>query len=211
MIANKFSLLAGTIPTSKEQYVSILLDYIGKTTFLTDKEVQGIVDNMDIRTYKKGDLILQEGAITTMCLFVLKGCIREYRIKNGEELTTNFYTDQQPVSCLIGNPNREPSPFFLEAVEKTIATASTPEEEEAMFKKFPRFEQICRIKVEELMTETQSKMSDYITSTPTERYLNLVKTRPELIDKVPQYQLASFIGIKPETLSRIRKKLAKGE
>ncbi len=80
--------------------------------------------------------------------------------------------------------------------------------EKSIFEKFPRFETLCRILSEELLAKNQASFDDFKTSTPEQRYLNLLDTRPDLVQRVPQHQLASYLGIKPETLSRIRKRLA---
>lgn len=76
-----------------------------------------------------------------------------------------------------------------------------------MFEKFPRFENLCLIFSEELLVKNQASFAEYRNSTPEQRYLNLLKTRPDLVQRVPLYQLASYLGIKPESLSRIRKRL----
>ena len=77
-----------------------------------------------------------------------------------------------------------------------------------MYKRFPRFQKMCRIQPEKALHESQEKFALYMASTPQERYLHLMDTRPDLINRVPQYQLASFLGVKPESLSRIRKRLS---
>jgi len=82
------------------------------------------------------------------------------------------------------------------------------EKTKEMYRRFPRFEKMCRIKSEEDITKFQEKFSRYISSSPEERYVHLLETRPELIDRVPQYHLATYLGMKPESLSRIRKRLA---
>ncbi len=76
-----------------------------------------------------------------------------------------------------------------------------------MFQVFPHFESICRVAVEDELGKNQEKLASYIIKSPEERYLELLETRPDLLDRVPQYQLASYLGIKPESLSRIRKRI----
>lgn len=81
------------------------------------------------------------------------------------------------------------------------------EEEQRMFERIPKLESICRVETEKKLGEYQEQLASFITSTPEERYLNLMNTRPQLINRVPQYQLASYLGIKPESLSRIQKRI----
>jgi CRP-like cAMP-binding protein len=80
-------------------------------------------------------------------------------------------------------------------------------EEETLYKQFPRFETISRKVMEKIFAEQQAIMASYTTDTPEQRYLKLLESRPELFQIIPQYQLASYIGVKPESLSRIRKRI----
>ena len=77
-----------------------------------------------------------------------------------------------------------------------------------MFKIFPRFETISRAVIEDYFSKQKNILTAFLTDTPEQRYLKLIQTRPDLFQRVPQYHIASYIGIKPESLSRIRKKLA---
>ena len=77
-----------------------------------------------------------------------------------------------------------------------------------MFQKFPKFESLCRILSEELLAKQQINFDEFKTSSPEQRYLNLIEKRPDLIQRVPQHQLASFLGIKPQSLSRMRARIS---
>ena len=88
-----------------------------------------------------------------------------------------------------------------------MLTVVTPEEERRLFAQFPHFETISRAAVEEELGKTQEQLSSVLLRTPEERYRELLDTRPDLLDRVPQYQLASYLGVTPESLSRIRKRL----
>lgn len=194
--------------TTNQEVNKILLDYTESIATLTPKEKQAIQDSIQIKEFKKGTFILMEGDTLYMCYFIIKGCVREYYIIDGEERTTNFFVEQDAISSMNGNTTRTPSKYFLECLEDVVVTTSSEEKEQEMYKRFPKFETMCRIKMEEMVGEYQEKLARYITSSPKERYQYLQQNRPELLDRVPQYQLASYIGVKPETLSRIRKRMA---
>jgi len=81
------------------------------------------------------------------------------------------------------------------------------ENEQEFFERMPRMEMFNRLGVEMELQKSQEALAEYIITTPEERYLNLVQTRPDLLERVPQYQLASFLGVTPESLSRIRKRI----
>ena len=76
-----------------------------------------------------------------------------------------------------------------------------------MFQKFPKFETLCRVLSEDLLAKQQLNFDEFKLSSPEQRYLKLLEKRPDLIQRVPQHQLASFLGIKPQSLSRLRARI----
>jgi CRP-like cAMP-binding protein len=186
---------------------NVLFDFISKYMPLSDEEKKAIVDLDIFKTYKKGTILLKEGQNSSAGYFVIKGCIRCYYIIDGEEKTTAFYTEMESLSPLC-SINKKPSEYYVSCVEDCILVVSNPGMEEIIFAKFPRFETLCRLLSEELLANRQATFDDFITSSPEQRYLNLLQTRPDLLQRVPQHQLASYLGMKPQSLSRIRKRLA---
>jgi len=184
----------------------VLFDYLAKYLTLSEEEKKAIVDFNIFKTYKKGTILLQAGQLSTDCYFVIKGCIRCYYIIEGEEKTTAFYTELESLAppCSV---HKKPSEHYVSCVEDTILTVANSETEKTGFEKFPRFEAICRILSEELLAKNQTTFDDFKTSTPEQRYLNLLHKRPDLLQRVPQYQLASYLGITPQSLSRMRSRL----
>lgn len=184
-----------------------ILRYITQFMPLTETEAAGVIRSMNIRSFRKGTLLLKEGQVAKLCYFVLKGCIRQYFLVDGEEKTTHFYTEGQPVTPYEGTFKQAPSRYYLACVEDVVVTVGTPEDEAAFFQKFPRLLPARQMAVEEELGKSREELSAYILNSPEERYLNLLETRPELLDRVPQYQLASYLGVTPESLSRIRKRI----
>jgi CRP-like cAMP-binding protein len=186
----------------------LLFDYLAKYMPLTDEEKEVITDLDLFREVKKGTILLEEGQRSKLGYFVLKGCIRKFYIIDGEEKTTNFYTELQGETpeCVLNN---SPSAYYLSVVEDSIISASTPDAEEDVFAKFPRFETLCRIISEDLLTKSQTSFDDFKNSSPAQRYENLLASRPDLIQRVPQHQLASFLGITPQSLSRLKARIVK--
>jgi CRP-like cAMP-binding protein len=187
---------------------SPLFDFIEKYMALTEDEKNAIV-SMDIfRSMKKGTVLLREGQCSTESFFVLKGCIRTFYIVDGEEKTTEFYTEMEGISppCVL---SQLPSDLYISCVEDSIVSVSNLGMEAEIFQKFPRFESLCRILSEQLLAKSQSSFDEYKTSSPEQRYMNLMKNRPDLLNRVPQHQLASYLGIKPQSLSRLRARLVR--
>ena len=185
-----------------------LFDYISKYMILSEEEKKAIIDLNIFKNYKKGEILLKEGQYSINGYFVIKGCVRCYYIIEGEEKTTAFYTESEMFSPLC-SVNKMPSEHYIACVEDSIITVANSDMEEIIFAKFPRFEMLCRVLSGELLAKNQASFDDFKTSSPEQRYLNLLETRPDLFQRVPQHQIASFLGIKPQSLSRIRKRLAK--
>lgn len=175
------------------------------------KELEdAITESNFITRFKKGTVLLEEGKISNECYFIIHGCIRSYCVRNGDEITSDFFTEEQAVTPSAYGKNT-PSGYSLEYVEDTIAGVGTPELETELFKKFPQLESLTRALVEAIMLKQQDTLAEFKMASPEERYLDLLKNRPDLVQRVPQHQIASYLGIKPESLSRIRKRLVKQE
>ena len=184
-----------------------LINYLSKYIKLSEEEEIAIRELISVQHFRKGTILLKEGELATEGYFVIKGCIRQYYLRDGEEKTTAFYTDEQSVPS-VSNPGKiSPSPSYLACVEDTTVAVCYPDRATEMFQKYPRFESVCLLIAEEDLSKAQESFASFVISTPEERYLNLLKTRPDLVNRVPQYQLASYLGIKPESLSRIRKRI----
>ena len=185
---------------------NILFDFISKYVALTEAEEQAILALDIFRSVKKGTILLKEGQRSKESYFVLSGCVRTYYIIDGEEKTTAFYTEMEAVTphCVI---SKTPSEYYVSCVEDSIITVSNADMELEINAKFPKFETMCRILSEERLAQQQIDFDKFKTSSPEQRYLDLLTSRPDLIQRVPQHQLASFLGVKPQSLSRLRARI----
>ncbi|MGO4347607.1 Crp/Fnr family transcriptional regulator [Paenibacillus sp. MCAF9] len=187
---------------------SILFKYMTKFTSLSDEEQQAIVDDILIDEYKKGTVLLRQGDVPTKCYFVLKGIVRQHLIDEaGKEVTSNFFTEEQAVSIFNRHQQNKPSAYNLTCLEDCILVVGELDDEKGMFNKHLQLESMVRIMVEENLGEVQDELTSFIASAPEERYKALLRKRPHLVDRVPQHQLASYLGITPESLSRIKKRV----
>ena len=149
---------------------------------------------------------MNEKSIANESFLVLKGCIRSYLIADGEEKTLEIYTEGQPI--MPKNYGKElPTEHFLECIEDSVVNAGSKAFEEQMLQKYPQFQSICRIIGEVIMSKQQELFFSYKLASPEDRYLHLTETRPDLLQRVPQYQIASYLGLTPQSLSRIKKRL----
>lgn len=184
-----------------------LFDYIEQYMPLSKEEKKAIVDLDIFRSFEKGTVLVREGDPIQGGYFVISGCLRSYYIVDGEERTTAFYTETESLSLLSGADQLK-SAHFVSCVEDSIVTVGSSEMGEETISKFPRFQQLCLIMSEQLLSDNLASFAEFKHSSPEQRYLNLLETRPDLLQRVPQHQIASFLGMNPQSLSRIRKRLA---
>lgn len=175
---------------------------------LNEEETRAIIECIPVKEYKKGHILLREGQISTESYFNIKGCVRMYYIMDGDERTTFFYTEDEAIASLNSYLNKVPANHYLECVEDCTLAVLSFEKEKELYQRFPKFESLCRMSMEEDFGKQQEILAKYITTSPEDRYLDLLKNRPELLQRVPQYHLASYLGVKPESLSRIRKRVS---
>lgn len=185
-----------------------LLDFLAKYIQLSEEEKNAIINVALFKSFKKGSILLKEGQLSRDSYFVVKGCIRCYYIVDGEERTTAFYSESEsltPPSAL----NNKPSEYYISCLEDSVLSTGDAEPSEELFRQFPKLEKLCRILSEDLHSKNQIAFDNFKISNPEQRYLHLLETRPDLFQRIPQYHLASYLGITPQSLSRMRNRLVK--
>ncbi|WP_028543295.1 Crp/Fnr family transcriptional regulator [Paenibacillus taiwanensis] len=186
----------------------ILFDYLTTFTSLNEEQQQAIVQHIQIEEFKRGTVLLRQGDVPTRCYFVLKGCVRQYSIdKMGKEVTSNFYTEEQAISIFNHHKPDKSSEYTITCLEDSVLVVGDLEVEQDMYNKYTQLESMTRKMIEQNFGQVQDDFAAFIASTPEERFKTLLLKRPHLIDRVPQHQLASYLGITPESLSRIKKRV----
>ena len=189
--------------------MDILLKYMSDFTLINEDEQRAIYESLRIDEYKRGQYLLRQGERTSIkCYFVLKGCVRQYFVdESGKEGTTNFYTEEQAIPIINEKNQGDLSKYSLVCVEDCLLVVGDVDSENTMFNKYPQLEIMIRKMMEINVGEIQEQFGEFISSSPEERYESVLRKRPELIDRIPQHQLASYLGITPESLSRIKKRI----
>ena len=174
---------------------------------LTQEEIRIILQASVVESYEKGAMLSKKGQLQTKCYMVVEGCIREYTIADGEEKTTAFYTEGDKITSYTSEGKDVPAKHNLECAEDCILTVSNQNFEDELRKLVPRLDAIIQQVAKEQLGKSKDEYTTFVSSSPEERYINLLENRPALFNRVPQHQIASYLGIKPESLSRIRKRI----
>ena len=154
-------------------------------------------------------VLLREGEVSRRSFFIGKGCLRVWFNNNGKDITCQFMFENQIVSSADSFKRNVPSSFTIEAIEPSVIHVLHKEDYEAMMEDLSRDNAFLKEMVEIIFDRQIHYMREFmsfIRDTPEERYLNLVRDKPHILQRVPQHYIASYLGITPVHLSRIRNK-----
>jgi CRP-like cAMP-binding protein len=191
--------------------VEPLLDYFEKKGYvLNDREKDLVKEKFHARLYRKRQYILQEGDICTQFNFVIRGCIRTYNIdKKGNIHILQFGTENYWINDLGSFHGIKPSTLNIDALEDTVVLQISLEDLISLYKQSPIFDRIFRVLIENGFIHLQERLLQNISSTAEERYESFLNNYPQLLNRIAQVQIAAFLGVTPEFLSRLRNQRSK--
>lgn len=193
----------------EEELKKAFINHISSITELSKEEEELLLSGLVIQEYKKGEVILEEGKTTQESYLIMQGCVRRHRLIDGLDKTTAFYTEGEVVAEFDKLTTNMPTINSYSCVENTFVVVVDSEREKDFYKHMPRFVEVSRLEMEKMLGKAQEELSNFINNSPEERYKNLLETKPELLQRVPQHQIASYLGVTPESLSRIKKRITK--
>lgn len=177
--------------------------------FLTPKEWATLIQFGTLKSFKKGENFITANQINTKIAFILKGGFRFYYVKNDAEITCLFAFENDMIGSFECNILKQPCTQTIQALENSDVFIIDYKDLEGLYDKSQKFEKVGRIILEHYMAFLQLRITSYLLDTPEERYLRLINEAPDLLNRVPLQYIASFIGVTPVSLSRIRKRILK--
>ncbi len=181
-----------------------LIENIKLYTPLNEQEIQLLLNAVEKKVYQKNELIFTEGKTSDEIYFVTKGCVRLFYNVDGNDKTAFFYTEGQFICAGESYTYNIPAIENYQAIEQTELFIFRKSNIEPLLKEVPKFEIIARIATENELITCQKVIASFVTKSAEERYVDLLNTHGELFQRVPQQYIASFLGVSPETLSRIK-------
>jgi CRP-like cAMP-binding protein len=175
---------------------------------LAEHEWQAIEKNLTIKRLKKGELLVKEGTICNNVSFINYGLLRFYMLVDGKEVSTGFFIENQYISSYESFLTRQPSHENIEVLEDAEVLELSYNQMQTLYYQYPIYQIFGRKMAEYLFIFVSQRTNALLVLSPEQRYQKLISTNSALLQRVPQYMLASYIGVTPEHLSRIRRKLS---
>jgi CRP-like cAMP-binding protein len=187
-----------------------LLDYFNRLIPLSPEEQKLVSEKFRHRLFRKRQFVLQEGDICNQFNFVVRGCLRMYKIdEKGSTHIIQFAAENNWINDLGSFHGLKPSSLNIDALEDTVVLQINRDELISLYTKAPKFDRIFRVLIENSYVRLQERLLQNISSTTEERYQSFLDVYPHLVNRLSQVQIASFLGITPEFLSRLRNKMSK--
>lgn len=189
-------------------YYDLLLTSIAKHISLTGDEEQAVIAALSLKKIKKKQFIFQEGDIARQAIFVVSGCLRSYSIdKNGFEHILQFAPAGWWISDMRSMIHQEPGILNIDAVDNSEVILIPKADLEKLYQTVPKLERFFRILAENSLATYQHRLIENLSLPAAERYGNFCKRYPSLIEHLPQKQVAAYIGVTPEFLSKMLNKI----
>jgi CRP-like cAMP-binding protein len=183
----------------------LILDNVCKHIGLNPTEKETFISFLQTKTIRKKEYLLHQGEVCKYSAFVLSGCLRGFSIdKNGSEHVLSFAPADWWMADMYSLLSGLPGILNIEALEDTEMLLLSKSNQERLYVTIPAFERFFRILTEKSLVANQQRLIDRLSLSGQERYANFCKRYPTLINQIPQKQIAAYIGVTPEFLSRVR-------
>jgi CRP-like cAMP-binding protein len=191
-------------------YLSRYREIFGKLVEFTDEEWQIFSQGLRLEKLKKKAHFAEAGQVSRTVGLIVSGSMRCYNVKDGEEITTYFCLEDEWVSSYKSFLTQQPSIIYIDALEDTCVLTFTYQYLQQCYahpKLAYKMERFGRLIAEHIICCYEDRVVAFVSQTPEERYLRLLETNKNILQRIPQHYIANYLGITPVSLSRIRKRI----
>lgn len=189
----------------------LILKNVARHIALDERERDFFLALLEPATFKRKKLYLEAGTVCKYSAFVVNGALKSFTVdQDGKEHILSFATKDWWISDMYSLLSQKPAILNIEAIADSEVLMLSRDNHQLLYEKVPKFERFFRILVENSLVANQQRLIDNMSSTAEERYLRFIKKYPTIPSCVPQHNIASYLGITPEFLSKIRARLARG-
>ena len=189
---------------------SLILKNVSNHIVLDTSEEQYFTALLEFRKIRNKQCVLSEGEVSNHIYFVTRGCLRGFTVdKTGTEHVLSFAPEDWWIGDLYSYVTRQPGNLYIEALEPSEVLVLSREKQEMLYRDVPKFERFFRILAENSLVASQQRLHDRLSLTAGERYERFCARYPTLIQRLPQKQIASYIGVTPEFFSKMRSSMLK--
>ncbi len=190
----------------------LLRTYIERFVKLTDSEWEALASQLYVRQIPRKAAFTKQGEMEDEIGLVLRGSFRHYYTKDGDEKTTYFYFEQHLMSSYISILQKQPSQLTIEALEDAEVLCFSADTLQNLYQQHPVYQLFGRKMAEYLAIGLEERMVSLLMDSPEERYVQLLQsTKKKILERIPQHYIASYLGITPVSLSRIRNRILANE
>lgn len=190
--------------------MSLLLDNINKIITLTPEEEQLILSQVEVKPYKSKSLLLKANEISRNTYFIQSGVVRSFNINNHIiEHVLHFACEGWWIGDMYSYITEKPGNLFIEVIEDAEIVIISKEKHQILYREIPKLERYFRILAENSLVAHQERLMDNLSLTAEERFEKFCSKYPTLVQRVPQKQIASYIGVTPEFFSKMKARLLK--
>jgi CRP/FNR family transcriptional regulator, anaerobic regulatory protein len=174
---------------------------------LSPQELGIFLSKLQVKTFKRRELIVREGQVCKYAYFINSGCLRYFYVVNDQENTGQFFFEHSWYTDYASFISGQPTTQNIQCIEQCELLLLSRFDLQQLFIEVPKFEKFGRIMAENAYLGLRGRNEILTNQTAEERYLRLLKERPKVMERVPQHYIASYLGIRPQSLSRIRKRI----
>ena len=186
------------------QIVDVARQYVSQYVALTEEEYLFLVHRLEIRNFDKKEIVTREGEVENYLNFVIKGLARKFFYRDKEEMITQIARENELISSYDSFLKGSPSTYLVETIEPTTFISITKDHVEELYEKNPKMERLGRLITTQQFLSREQWEYDRMRLDSHQRFVQFIQDNSNLLQRVPQKYLASYLNIKPETFSRFK-------